>query len=65
MESQGRFRTIHRREEKIRSDFEIPDELSPTIIVGFGYLARESTGKRKDRIPIEKLVYYGKYGRSK
>ena len=49
------------REEKIR----IPDELSPTIIVGFGYLARELTGKRKDRIPIEKLVYYGKYGRSK
>jgi len=53
------------REEKIRSDFEIPDELSPTIIVGFGYHAKELTGKRKDRIPIEKLVYYGKYGRSK
>jgi nitroreductase len=25
------------REEKFRSDFEIPDELSPTIVVGFGY----------------------------
>jgi len=41
------------RKEKIRSDFEIPDELSPTIIVGFGYLAMELTGKRKDRIPLE------------
>ena len=53
------------REEKIRSDFEIPDELSPTIIVGFGYPARKLTGKRKDRMPLEKLVYYERYGSSK
>jgi nitroreductase len=53
------------REEKIRSDFEIPDELSPTIIVGFGYPARKLTGKRKERMPLEKLVYYEKYGSSK
>jgi nitroreductase len=66
MESQGGFRTIHRNKgRKFRSDFEIPDELSPTIIVGFGYPARELTGKRKDRMPLEKLVYYEKYGSSK
>jgi len=52
------------REEKFRSDFEIPDELSPTIVVGFGYPASKLTGKRKNRLPLEKLVYYEKYGSS-
>ena len=53
------------RVEKFRSDFEIPDELSPTIVVGFGYPASKLTGKRKNRLPLEKLVYYEKYGSSK
>jgi hypothetical protein len=53
------------REKKFRSDFEIPDVLSPTIVVGFGYQTRKLTGKRKDRMPLEKLVYYKKYGSSK
>ena len=53
------------REEKFRSDFRIPKELSPTVIVGFGYKARELTGKRKNRLPLDKLVYYEKYGNSK
>jgi nitroreductase len=52
------------REEKLRSDFEIPNELSPTIIVGFGYPARKLTGMRKNRLPVDKLVYYEKYGNS-
>jgi nitroreductase len=50
------------REEKFRSDFGIPKELSPTVIVGFGYPAMELTGKRKNRLPVNKLVYYEKYG---
>ncbi|HZA08218.1 MAG TPA: nitroreductase family protein [Nitrososphaeraceae archaeon] len=53
------------REEKFRSDFGIPNELSPTVIVGFGYPAIELTGKRKNRLPLNKLVYYEKYGNSK
>ena len=53
------------REEKFRSDFGIPSELSPTVIVGFGYPATELTGKRKNRLPLNKLVYYEKYGNSK
>jgi nitroreductase len=53
------------REEKFRSDFGIPMELSPTVIVGFGYPAMELTGKRKNRLPLNKLVYYEKYGDSK
>jgi nitroreductase len=53
------------REEKLRSDFGIPKEMSPTVIVGFGYPARELTGKRKNRLPLNELVYYEKYGNSK
>jgi nitroreductase len=53
------------REEKLRSDFAIPKELSPAVIVGFGYPASNLTGKRKNRLPIHKLVYYEKYGESK
>ena len=52
-------------EEKLRSDFGIPKEMSPTIIVGFGYPLNELTGKRKNRLPLYELVYYEKYGNSK
>jgi nitroreductase len=52
-------------EEKLRSDFGIPKEMSPTIIVGFGYPLDELTGKRKNRLPLYELVYYEKYGNSK
>ena len=50
------------REKELRSDFEIPKELNITIIVGFGYPAKKLTGKKKDRVPLGELVYYGKYG---
>ena len=52
------------REDKLRGDFAIPKELSPSVIIGFGYPARELTGKRKNRLPIRELVYYEKYGNS-
>jgi nitroreductase len=52
-------------EEKLRSDFGIPKEMSPTIIVGFGYPLNELTGKRKNRLPLYELVYNEKYGNSK
>jgi nitroreductase len=52
-------------EEKLRNDFAIPKEMSPTVIVGFGYPARKLTGKRKNRLPLDELVYYEKYGNSK
>jgi nitroreductase len=61
--SSGLFTGI--REEKLRSDFGIPKEMSATVIVGFGYPARELTGKRKNRLPLNELVYYEKYGNSK
>jgi nitroreductase len=52
------------REEKLRRDFAVPKELSPSVIIGFGYPARELTGKRKNRQPIHELVYYERYGNS-
>jgi nitroreductase len=52
-------------EERLRSDFAIPKEMNPTIIIGFGYPARKITGKRKNRLPLHELVYYEKYGKSK
>jgi nitroreductase len=48
--------------KELSSDFGIPKELNVTIIVGFGYPARKLTGRKKDRVPLGKLVYYGKYG---
>ena len=53
------------REEKLKSDFAIPNELSPTVIAGFGYPARKLIGKRKNRLPLRELVHYEKYGNSK
>ena len=52
------------REDKLRGDFAIPIELSPSVTIGFGYPARKLTGKRKNRLPIHELVYYEKYGNS-
>ena len=53
------------REEKLRSDFQIPNELTPSVILGFGYPLSKLTGKRKNRLPIHELVYHEKYGSSK
>ena len=53
------------REEKLRSDFRIPSELSPSVTIGFGYPVSKLTGKRKNRLPVHELVYYEKYGNSK
>lgn len=50
------------REDKLRGDFAIPKELSPSVTIGFGYPARKLTGKKKNRLPIHELVYSEKYG---
>jgi nitroreductase len=47
--------------EELRSDFGIPRELNATIVLGFGYPARKIAG-RKNRVPLNELVYYGRYG---
>lgn len=50
------------REEKLQSDFKIPNDLTPSIIVGFGYPLKALTGKRKNRLPLDKLLYKEEYG---
>jgi nitroreductase len=50
------------QDEKLRSDFGIPKDLNPTLIVGFGFSAKQISGKRKNRMPLDKIVYYEKYG---
>ena len=52
------------KEEKLREDFAIPMDLNPTVILGFGYPARKLTGKRKNRLPYDDLVFYERYGRT-
>jgi nitroreductase len=49
-------------EEKLRSDFGIPPELNPTVTVGFGYPAKKISGKKKNRLPLQDLVYRERYG---
>ena len=49
------------REEKIRNDFQIPNELTPSVIIGFGYPVSKLTGKKKNRLPVHELVYYEIY----
>ena len=52
------------RDEKLRNDFAIPDDLEPTVIVGFGYPSKILAGNRKNRLALNSLVYYEKYGKS-
>jgi nitroreductase len=53
------------QEEKLRRDFNIPKHLNPTIIVGFGFSAKEIIGKRKNRLPLDELIYHEKYGNAR
>ena len=50
--------------ENFRKDYNIPDELNISAVIGFGYPARKLTGKRKDRVSLDSLVYFEKYGMS-
>jgi nitroreductase len=48
--------------EDLCRHFNIPDELSPSVVVGFGYPARKITGKRKNRKPLTEVAFLEKYG---
>ncbi len=50
------------QDKKLRSDFGIPEHLDPTLIVGFGFSAKQISGKRKNRMPLNEFVYCEKYG---
>ena len=48
------------REKEFRRDFDVPDSLKATVVVCFGYPARELLGK-KDRHPLDTLVHKEKF----
>lgn len=48
--------------DNFRKDYDVPDELNISAVIGFGYPARKLTGKRKDRVSLDSLVYFEKYG---
>ncbi len=50
------------QDEKLRSDFDIPKDLNPTVIVGFGFPAKQISGRRKNRVRLDELVRYERYG---
>jgi nitroreductase len=47
--------------EKLRKDFNIPEILEPSVVVGFGYPIKKIKGK-KNRKPLNELVSIEKYG---
>jgi nitroreductase len=49
------------KEERMRKDFAIPDELKPTVVIGFGYPVKKILGK-KNRKPLSELAFVDKYG---
>jgi nitroreductase len=48
-------------EPSLRKDFALPDGLKPSAVLGFGYPRRKIVGK-KDRKPLEELVFPERYG---
>jgi len=49
-------------EEDIRKDFDIPKDMSPTAVVGFGYPDRKVSGRKKNRKPLEDVAFLERYG---
>jgi nitroreductase len=52
------------REDNLRRDFAIPNDLHATVIIGFGYPTKKQKAIRKNRLPIHELVYHEMYGQS-
>ena len=49
-------------EKKLKDDFGIPADFSPTVIVGFGFPASNNSPKRKNRRPLGELAFAEKFG---
>jgi nitroreductase len=48
--------------EEMRADFRIPESLSPTAVLGFGYPTRKIVGK-KSRKPLGEIAFLEEYGK--
>ena len=49
-------------EANLRKDFKIPNDLTPSIVLGFGYPIKALAVKKKNRLPLGQLVHMEKYG---
>jgi nitroreductase len=49
------------RQTEMKRDFDIPEDLNATVVVGFGYPKRKLLG-RKDRKPLSEVAYLEKFG---
>ncbi len=47
--------------DNLQKDFNIPEHVHPTVVVGFGYPAKKILG-RKQRLPLDEIAFLGKYG---
>ncbi len=45
------------KEKELRRDFNLPKELKPTAVVGFGYPLQKITGRKKNRKPLSELAF--------
>jgi nitroreductase len=50
------------KEDKLRKDFAIPDNMDITAVVGFGYPKEKITGNKKNRKPLKEIAFGEKYG---
>jgi nitroreductase len=50
------------REKKMRTDFNIPEDLDIAVVIGFGYPSRKLTGMRKNRMSMNNILYHQRYG---
>ena len=50
------------RDEKMRTDFNIPEDLDIAVIIGFGYPSRKLTGMKKNRMSMNNILYHQRYG---
>lgn len=49
-------------EESLRKDYALPEGLKISAVLGFGYPKRKILGRKKNRKPIEDLVFPERYG---
>lgn len=50
------------KEESFRRDFDVPEDLNPSVVLGFGYPGKKVSGKRKNRKPLGDVAFLEKYG---
>ena len=49
------------KQQEMRRDFGVPENLNTTVVVGFGYPLKKILG-RKDRKPLSELAFLERYG---